>query len=281
MATEGLMNTEEQNLLDLAMTSVKKSAEVILQVYQSGDFQVEAKSDHSPLTIADRDSHNIIASMLASTGLPLLSEEGKSIEHKARMSWPKFWLIDPLDGTKEFLKRNGDFTVNIALIDNGFPVLGVIGIPVTGEIYFAVKGSGAYKIDATSTVVKLKARTRVSVGDRGLRVVSSRSHLDPRTERFIAGLKEPIAVNRGSSLKFLLLAEGEADVYPRFAPTMEWDTAAAQIILEETGISVINTEDGMPLRYNKPDLYNPFFLAVPGQPHLVGDWLKKSRTLRD
>ncbi|MBM3178453.1 MAG: 3'(2'),5'-bisphosphate nucleotidase CysQ [Bacteroidetes bacterium] len=275
------MNNGDQNLLDLAIASAKKAAEVILNVYQSGDFQTETKQDHSPLTIADRESHNIISSILAPAGLPLLSEEGKSIDFNTRTGWGRFWLVDPLDGTKEFLKRNGDFTVNIALIENGCPVLGVVCIPVTGEVYYAAKGSGSFKIDAASMVVKLPIRSGIAVEDHGLRVVASRSHLDVRTERFIATLKEPVTVSRGSSLKFLLLAEGRADVYPRFAPTMEWDTAAAQIILEEAGISVINVDDGMPLQYNKPDLLNPFFLAVPGQPQRLGDWMGKCITLKD
>lgn len=275
------MSQPNERLLDLAKDAAKSSAEAILKIYQSGEFQTEAKSDQSPLTIADRESHRIISSILSSSEMPVLSEEGKSISFVERSQWDRFWLVDPLDGTKEFLKRNGDFTVNIALIEKGSPVIGVVYIPVTGDLYYAMQGAGAFKTDAASATERLPVRSSIPVSSQGLRVVASRSHMDAKTESFIASLTKPITVSRGSSLKFLMLADGQADLYPRFAPTMEWDTAAAQIILGEAGVSVLDVNDGLPLRYNKSDLYNPFFLAVPGQHQSLNEWLGKCRTRND
>ncbi len=248
-------------LLLLAIQACEAACKEILEVYHSGDFRTESKGDNSPLTQADKKAHHVIASILHSSSLPLLSEEGRNIPYEERKQWQKFWMVDPLDGTKEFLKRNGEFTVNIALIENQKPVLGVVAIPVTGDVFYAQQGSGAF-VKRGGNVSALPARVAFDLNKSGVRVVASRSHMSEETQAFIQSLAEPTLVSQGSSLKFMLLAEGKADVYPRFAPTMEWDTAAAHAIVNETGISVLQKDTSIPLQYNKPDLLNPHFLCI-------------------
>jgi 3'(2'), 5'-bisphosphate nucleotidase len=248
-------------LLLLAIQASEAACKEILEVYNSGDFQTESKGDNSPLTQADKKAHHVIASILQSSNLPILSEEGRNIPYEERKQWQKFWMVDPLDGTKEFLKRNGEFTVNIALIENQKPVLGVVAIPVTGDVFYAQQGSGAF-VKRGGNVSALPARSAFDLKKSGVRVVASRSHMSEETQAFIQSLVEPTLVSQGSSLKFMLLAEGKADVYPRFAPTMEWDTAAAHAIVNETGISVLQKDTNTPLQYNKPDLLNPYFLCI-------------------
>lgn len=248
-------------LLQLAIKASEAACKEILEVYNSGDFQTESKGDNSPLTLADKKAHDIIASLLQSSNLPILSEEGKHIPYEERKQWKRFWMVDPLDGTKEFLKRNGEFTVNIALIENQKPVLGVVAIPVAGEVFYAYRGSGAF-VKRNGTVRSLPKRLPADLKKSGVRVVASRSHMSEETQTFIQSLSEPILVSQGSSLKFMLLAEGKADVYPRFAPTMEWDIAAAHVIANEAGISVFQKDTNMPLVYNKPDLLNPYFICI-------------------
>lgn len=213
------------------------------------------------MTLADRKAHQKISLILSESGLPILSEEGKSIPYAARKDWEYFWMVDPLDGTREFIKRNGEFTVNIALIRRDRPVLGVVNIPVSGETFFAFEGSGVFlRKDGRETA--LKTRRPVDLSAPGLRVVASRSHMNAETEEFIGKLKEPTLVSSGSSLKFLLVAKGEADIYPRYAPTMEWDTAAAHAIVNEAGLKVFQAGLETELVYNKPDLLNPYFLVM-------------------
>ena len=171
-----------------------------------------------------------------------------------------FVVVDPLDGTKEFLKRNGDFTVNIALIEGTRPVLGVIAVPVSGDIFYALEGEGAY-CRRHATDMRLPVRDSIDQGQPGLRVVASRSHMNDETQAFLDGLREPVLVSKGSSLKFMMLAEGEADIYPRFAPTMEWDTAAADVIVNAVGLRVLQIRSEEPLTYNKESLLNPYFLV--------------------
>lgn len=247
-------------MLEVAIKAAEEGCREILEVYESGDFQTEAKNDQSPLTLADRNAHRAISAVLAKTGLPILSEEGKSIPFDERRTWDRFWMLDPLDGTKEFIKRNGEFTVNVAIIQDGKPVLGVVAVPVTGEIYYAADGEGAW-LRKDGTDRRLKARPRVDLSATGLRVVASRSHMNEETQRFIDSLDAPTLVSAGSSLKFMLVANGRADVYPRYAPTMEWDTAAAHAIVSETGHQVLEPKTNRPLRYNKPDLLNPYFIV--------------------
>lgn len=242
-------------LLPVAKLAAKKGALEILKIYESGDFSIEAKADDSPLTLADRASHKAIVAELEKTGIPILSEEGSQIPYETRKDWQYFWMIDPLDGTKEFIKKNGEFTVNIALIQVNRPVLGVVFTPVLNELFWAVKGQGAFKNGEAIRV------NRFSLASPNLKVVASRSHLNDETKAYLDDLNEPEIVSKGSSLKLLMVAEGEADLYPRYAPTMEWDTAAAQIVVEEAGGKVLIKGMNDPVRYNKEDLLNPYFLV--------------------
>jgi 3'(2'), 5'-bisphosphate nucleotidase len=252
---------EINKLLQLAIQAGSTASQEILEVYNSNDFQTEAKGDNSPLTLADKKAHQAIVSILKSSNLPILSEEGKSIPYEERKSWDYFWMVDPLDGTKEFIKRNGEFTINIALIENQTPILGVVTVPVTGEAYYAAKGTGAF-LKVNNKIKHLPKRNPVDLKQKGLRVVASRSHMNEETQQFINQLVEPAWVSSGSSLKFMLLASGKADVYPRFAPTMEWDTAAAHAVVNEIGIGVYQQGSESELIYNKPDLLNPYFICV-------------------
>lgn len=248
--------------LDAALRAVSHACVAILDVYERWDGTGHIdKSDGSPLTQADLASDRIIRETLAAAfpDIPYLSEESGSTPYEVRSKWPLFWMVDPLDGTKEFISRNGEFTVNIALIQSGAPVMGVVAVPVTGEICHAAKGAGAWQYGVPVSG-RLHAAT-FSRSDAGLRLVASRSHRDANTEDFMARFNAPVVRPAGSSLKFMLIALADADVYPRFAPTMEWDTAAAQIIVEEAGGQVLETSSGQPLRYNKPDLLNPYFVA--------------------
>jgi 3'(2'), 5'-bisphosphate nucleotidase len=250
------MNTNLDELLEKAKLAANKANLAILDIYESGDFSIEAKADNSPLTLADKASHLAIVSVLEETNVPILSEEGRNIEYEERAKWDFFWMIDPLDGTKEFIKRNGEFTVNIALIHQGSPVLGVVTVPVQGTLYYAIQGKGSYKDDQP---IHVSGR---SLAESGLRVVASRSHLSPETEEFINQFENPEIVSKGSSLKLLMVAEGEADLYPRYAPTMEWDTAAAQVIAEEAGGKVLQKDTTQAVVYNKENLLNPWFLVT-------------------
>lgn len=246
-------------LLEIAKTAAVEAAVSILEIYESGDFSIEAKSDDSPLTKADKASHNAIVALLEKTNIPILSEEGAEIPYEERSKWDYFWMIDPLDGTKEFIKKNGEFTVNIALIHNQKSILGVVQVPVTGELYYTIVGTGAFKEEngiKSSITVSSK-----SMNDKGLKVVASRSHMSEETEAFMKNLNEPIIVSKGSSLKLLMIAEGKADLYPRYAPTMEWDTGAAQAIVEAAGGQVLIKGMEGSVVYNKVDLLNPHFLV--------------------
>jgi 3'(2'), 5'-bisphosphate nucleotidase len=257
----GYPATELCKYLTVALSAAEHASKLILEVYNSDNFEAEKKGDDSPLTIADKKGHDAIAEILKSTGLPILSEEGKSIDFNERKNWDYFWMVDPLDGTKEFIKRNGEFTVNIALIKNGRPVLGVVAVPVNGEVFYGYEGGGACVIKEGKET-KLAPRKSVDLTQEGLVVVASRSHMSPETEEFISKLKSPKLVSKGSSLKFLLLAEGKADLYPRYAPTMEWDTAAAHAIVNAVGLKVYEYGTTRELSYNKPNLLNPFFLVA-------------------
>ena len=257
-----------KTILESLINISQIAGEKILEIYaDEGRFvQVDFKADDSPLTLADQAAHHYIAGRLQelSPEIPLLSEEGKHLSYEERSQWTRFWLVDPLDGTKEFVKRNGEFTVNIALVENGESVAGVVHVPVKGETYYAIKGEGAYVVRGKNPPVRIQA-SPFGMKDAGLRLVCSRSHLSPEVEEYVNQFDQPEKVSMGSSLKFMLLSEGRADIYPRLAPTMEWDTAAAQIIVEEAGGTVINHETGKPLRYNKEVLRNPWFIAFGKQ----------------
>lgn len=249
-----------QSLLPIAIHAAESASQQILSVYNSADFQVEAKGDNSPLTLADKKAHEAIVHILNPAGLPVLSEEGKSISYDERKHWEYFWMVDPLDGTKEFIKRNGEFTVNIALIHKSRPVLGVVAVPVTSQLYYSSSGGGAF-LKSEGVLRTLPKRKPNDLSTPGLRIVASRSHMSEDTEQFISELNTPQLVSKGSSLKFMLLADGSADVYPRFAPTMEWDTAAAHAIVNEVGMKVLQHKSAEELIYNKADLLNPYFLV--------------------
>lgn len=241
----------------------REAGAIIMDIYKAtAHIEYDRKSDDSPLTKADSEANRHICAALEqlSPTYPIISEENKQISYVDRKSYERFWMVDPLDGTKEFIKRNGEFTVNIALIEGGRPIAGVVYAPALDEMYWAKKGSGAF-MEKDGKIEQLKA-PHFSTADKGLGIVCSRSHLNEATEAFIKNYNEPELVSKGSSLKFLMLARGMAHVYPRIAPTMEWDTAAADIILEEAGGQVIQFDNLLPLEYNKENLLNPFFIAT-------------------
>lgn len=249
------------NIIELCEIS-KKAGKAILEVYKKS-FDVEEKEGKGPITEADKRSHEIITNHLGSRyTYPILSEEGKTISYDVRKAWDFFWLVDPLDGTKEFIKRNGEFTVNISLVHKDRPVCGVIYAPVKDVLYHAKAGEGAYKVE-TNRTERLPLKKKLG----RLTIVGSRSHQTTEFEEYIKTMRETFGdvdfISAGSSLKFCFVAEGLADIYPRLGPTMEWDTAAGQIIVEEAGGQVVQ-QGGGPLRYNKEDLRNPNFIVFGG-----------------
>lgn len=267
----------EQQYTLKAIDAALKAGEQILSIYEdpASDFQIERKADNSPLTIADRKAHQVISKMLSDTPYPILSEEGRSIPYKERSRWESLWIVDPLDGTKEFIKRNGEFTVNIAWVSGSLPRMGVIYVPVKRILYFADERLGAYKLEGITsredaTLGELMARAVKLPSDKGHEgyvVVASRSHLTPETEQFVkearTNHRKVEMVSKGSSIKMCLVAEGLADVYPRFAPTMEWDTAAGHAIVRAAGGEIYRTDVYEPLHYNKENLLNPWFIVYP------------------
>lgn len=257
-------------LAPVCAIAAQASAE-ILDIYASA-FRVTSKEDRSPLTAADLAAHRSIVSGLQqlTPHLPILSEEAADIPFSERQTWRRYWLVDPLDGTKEFIQRNGQFTVNIALIDEHVPMLGVVHIPVTGRCYFAAQGYGAFRADAGHAPQALHVAQLAS--GVPVRVVGSKSHGGAALQQFVAALGAHHLVTAGSSLKFCQVAEGTADVYPRLGPTSEWDTAAAQAIVEVAGGAVVAADSGAALRYNQRDsLLNPHFIAYGDA---RGDWLR-------
>ena len=254
------MNPEYKQIVKLASI---EAGQAILEIYNTADFGVEMKSNNSPLTLADQAAHNVIVKHLSKTPYPILSEEGKDIIFEQRNAWPTFWMVDPLDGTKEFIKKNGEFTVNIALIEKGKAVFGAVYVPVTEELYTGEIGYGATK-EQNGQLTDLKKSKDLPFTELcakpNLRVVASRSHLNQDTKDFLNSLDNPEIVSMGSSLKFMALADDKADIYPRFAPTMEWDTAAAHAIMNSLNYH-IETKEGTELEYNKQDLLNPHFIC--------------------
>lgn len=259
-----------KELLSTAIVASLRGGEEILKVYAQ-DFEVEFKADESPLTMADQNAHNAIEKILKETSLPILSEEGKSIPYSERKDWKRFWMVDPLDGTKEFVKRNGEFTVNIALIENGVSILGVIYVPVSKELYFAAQGIGSFKaenivsFDTLAGLMDFANKLPMAAPNDEVVIVASRSHLSAETEAFFEEQKKlgfkVSTLSRGSSLKLCMVAEGKARYYPRYAPTMEWDTAAGQAICELAGFKVVQYQSEIPVKYNKENLLNPWFLV--------------------
>ncbi len=231
-----------------------------MNVYGTDDFSVEYKDDKSPLTAADKASHEVIAAGLLKhfPDIPILSEEGADIPYEVRNDWQRFWLVDPLDGTKEFIKRNAEFTVNIALVEGGQPVFGVVCVPAQDKLYFGNKNGGAFSHQGNEPPVAIRVRT--SPPEEGLTVVMSRSHPSPELEAYLKDIKVAESLPVGSSLKLCVVAEGKADLYPRLGPTMEWDTAAGHAVVVAAGGSVLKV-DGGSLEYNKEDLLNPHFIV--------------------
>tara|TARA_B110000305_G_scaffold216216_1_gene254474 strand:+ start:1887 stop:2678 length:792 start_codon:yes stop_codon:yes gene_type:complete len=261
------------NFKELLIKSINASIEgghSIMDVYAS-NFIVEHKDDKSPLTMADKNCNDVIEHYLSGTEIPILSEEGAEITYSQRKDWEYFWLVDPLDGTKEFVRRSGEFTVNIALIHNGNPIMGVIYVPVKEELYFAMEGLGSYKVSTNSVIKSLETLIELSdslpIDHKRLNhlIVGSRSHMSDETEVFFDQMKqkygniEIMAV--GSSLKICMVAEGKADAYPRYSPTMEWDTGAGHAIAKYAGFSVKQYNSTEDVIYNKENLLNPWFLV--------------------
>ncbi len=260
------MNPEQ--LIEPVVELAIKAGDAILEVYAT-DFDVQHKADQSPLTQADMASHNVIDQGLKALtpDIPVLSEESGLPDFEERSQWTTYWLVDPLDGTKEFVNRNGEFTVNIALIENNRSILGVVHVPVKNRTYFGCAGYGAELRDAESAPVKITVAEETA---KPARVVGSRSHRGSSLDAFLDMLGDYEMRAMGSSLKFCLVAEGAADIYPRLGPTSEWDTAAAQAVVEQAGGSVI-TLDGKPLSYNsKAEILNPHFLVIGPRNR---DWL--------
>ncbi|MBI3776469.1 MAG: 3'(2'),5'-bisphosphate nucleotidase CysQ [Gammaproteobacteria bacterium] len=256
-----MTTTRHSAWLEAAVHIAAAAGQCILDVYNR-PFSVEHKEDNSPLTLADRCAHELIVARLnaLTPEIPVLSEESAKLDYSARAAWQRFWLVDPLDGTREFIKRNGEFTVNIALIENQQPVLGVVQVPVTGIVYIGLRGSGAWKQQQGK---RQPIRVRPYQGGRAT-VVASRSHRGEAVDQFLVRLAAREGsyetASLGSSLKLCLIAEGAADIYPRLGPTSEWDTAAAQCVVEAAGGRVLDLQ-GEALRYNKTDILNPWFLV--------------------
>jgi 3'(2'), 5'-bisphosphate nucleotidase len=244
-----------------ALVLAQVAGEHILDIYNSGDLHVEYKNDQSPLTLADKKSHDLlVAGLNQISELPILSEEGADIPWDERKTWRQYWLLDPLDGTKEFIKRNGEFTVNVALIADGLPVLGVVHVPVARVTYYGAAGLGAFKqINGESVPLQVSPPPTAS---QRWRLVGSRSHDSAAFTAFVQQFTQPDVRVFGSSLKTCKVAEGEADLYPRFGPTYEWDTAAAHAVVAAAGGRVIDYATKQDLRYNaKESLLNPSFVA--------------------
>lgn len=283
-------NKNLKTLLQTALLASLEAGEEIMRIYTDPkqDFGIERKADNSPLTLADKASHRVIMNYLAATPIPVLSEEGRHLPYEERSGWDCLWVVDPLDGTKEFIKKNGEFTVNVALVQQGAPVLGVVYVPVTRVLYYGMVGEGAWKCtvpalgsslpEAGSLAAFLSQgapsdgkapfggeQLPVGRGHDVFTVVASRSHMSPETQAYIQEMErvhgQVRTVSSGSSIKICLVAEGVADAYPRYAPTMEWDTAAGDAVARAAGRAVRNAENGKPLLYNKPDLLNPWFLV--------------------
>ena len=263
------MATDTTKLLDDVLRISRADGDAIMEIYQRDDFSVETKAYHSPLTEADRAAHELISAELArlTPAIPVWSEESATIPFDERSGWDEFWLVDPLDGTKEFIKRNGEFTVNIALIREHLPVLGLVHAPARGVDYYASRTAGAWRQDGAQAAQRIEVRRPAA---EPARVVGSRSHRGASLEHFLTCIGPHELVPMGSSLKLCLVASGDADVYPRLGPTSEWDTAAAQAVVECAGGVVVDLQ-GRPLRYNhKAEVLNPYFI-VYGDPG--PDWL--------
>ena len=264
-------------IIDTCLKAAFQAGAAVLKIYNEEDFDIEMKGDNSPLTRADIASHGKIFKVLhrAFADIPILSEEGKDIPYEIRRNWISYFCVDPLDGTKEFIKRNGEFTINIAYMKNKSPVIGIIYVPVKDILYFGGKKYGSFRIDefsvnygSDSRVTSLKSSVRKLPLTKSLNpftVIGSRSHMNESTQSFVECMKKKHGaikiLTSGSAIKLCLIAEGSAHIYPRFAPTMEWDTAAGHVIIEGAGGKVINYKTGKVLEYDKQELTNPWFIS--------------------
>lgn len=276
---------DRDDLLATAVRASVRAGRATLEVYRS-EIEVEYKQDRSPLTLADKRSHEIIVAHLKPTGIPILSEEGRDIPPAERRRWRRLWIVDPLDGTKEFVKRLDEFTINIALVEDQRPTLGAVFVPVKDVLYFGRIEDGSFRLDDPGAIAALAADAVEGAGRAFLErvrplahrlpvdhaahtpfvIVGSRSHATPELHAYVEEKRRERGdvqfISAGSSLKYCLVAEGRADVYPRLGPTMEWDTAAGQVIAEAAGASVVRHDTGQPLRYNKEDLLNPWHIVT-------------------
>ncbi|MEX2512262.1 MAG: 3'(2'),5'-bisphosphate nucleotidase CysQ [Cyclobacteriaceae bacterium] len=246
-----------KRLTQIAKAAALAGGEAIIKIYESADLGIEYKKDNSPLTQADQAAHEVILEHLRESGLPVLSEEGRDIPYEERKTWDYFWMVDPLDGTKEFIKRNGEFTVNIALIHQQVPLIGVVFAPVLQWLYWGNSEEGAWKKEGDFKPIKLTMPKVKQIKT----IVASRSHLSPETEEIINQYPGAEVISMGSSLKFMLVAEDKAQLYPRLAPTMEWDTAAAHGVVLAMGGKVLQVPGKSSLVYNKENLLNPNFIC--------------------
>lgn len=279
--------TDRSTWLLTAIQSAFAAGEAILEVYDAKDMGIEIKADDSPLTLADRRAHDIIMKAIEGFGIPVLSEEGRDIPFNERKQWSRMWIVDPLDGTKEFIKRNGEFTVNIALSEQGAPTMGIIYVPVTDTLYFSDRERGAFRLDKAKTTglgkngsdgtVSLVSLMEKAIQlpldpdkDRPYTIMGSRSHATPELERYVGEMRKQFGtvnfISAGSSLKICNVAEGRADVYPRLGPTMEWDTAAGQAIAVASGAHIVRHDNKKALTYNKENLLNPWFIVKREEP---------------
>lgn len=251
-----LIEKKKKEILSL----VDKAAEAVLDIYKSVNLGIKKKKDNSPITLADEASHHLLTAGLKKLypDIPVISEEEKITPYNIRKNWPYFWLLDPLDGTKEFILKNGEFTINLALIEKDTPIIGIIAAPTKRLVYFAAKGGGAYKKEAEGSLCPIKAKNQPG---NTLVATRSRSHKNKREESILAKLGKTKTIHAGSALKFCLVAEGRADIYLRGGPTMEWDTAAGQCIAAEAGAKTYTLE-GQPFLYNKKSLLNPGLICT-------------------
>ncbi|WP_136480577.1 3'(2'),5'-bisphosphate nucleotidase CysQ [Cognatitamlana onchidii] len=246
-------------ILDDLVLLTEQAGKAVLDVYNSNNFKIESKEDLSPLTNADKASHQILTDGLSTYGLPVLSEEGKEIPYEVRRHWDLYWCIDPIDGTKEFISKTDEFTVNVALIKEDFPIFGIVYAPALDKMFIGGESIEPFSLQGKVKKFLTYKKSQVNVSEKVL--VASKSHSNAKTQDYINGIKGNVKlISMGSSLKFMLIAEGLANIYPRFVPTMEWDTAASHGILKALGYH-IKTPESFELRYNKKDLLNPSFIA--------------------
>ena len=275
------MNTELDYInLATSILSIAKNAGIeILKIYDKSDLGITYKDDNSPLTLADKASNDTIEAALKrlTPDIPILSEEGENIDYSDREDWNLFWLIDPLDGTKEFIKRNGEFTVNIALIEKGVPTIGIVYAPKLDILWYGSKLTGAIRIDQNNITKNIHVNKKD--GNDSLNVVVSRSHLNPLIKKFVEQFKNINLISIGSSIKMCYVADGTADLYPRLGPTMEWDTAAAHAVIKFAGGDLLDFNSNQPLIYNKESLLNPKFLAIEKNNQSLSNHIKDLRQM--